>query len=366
MKPISLIDLAAVHAEIGDELEAAVLRVCRSQQFVGGVEVERFEQELAEYLDIRHVVGVASGTDALELSLRALGVGPRDEVLIPANTFVATAEAVAAVGARPRFVDVDPASGLLDLASCEERLSSATRAIVPVHLYGRVVDMEGVLGFAAEHDLEVVEDAAQAHGARRGGRAAGTFGRAGCFSFYPTKNLGAFGEAGAVATDDDAVADRIRLLRDHGRRDHETHVLSGRNSRLDAIQAAVLRVKLPHLDRWASARRRIAERYRQLLPAGLLDWRSEDPGAESHHVFPVLHDDRDGLAAHLARAGVQTAVHYRLPLTVTPAFRTMADPCHGAELRAARQLSLPIHPYLEAAQVAHIAATAARAPGRSA
>jgi len=359
-RPLPLVDLHALHAELGDELEVAIARVWRSARFIGGEEVEAFEEEFARYLGVRHAVGVANGTDALELALRAAGVGPGDEVLVPANTFIATAEAVVRAGASARFVDVDPLSGLLDLTSCRECLTATTRALIPVHLYGRMVDMDAVRAFADERALVVIEDTAQAHGAHRFGRRAGTVGAVGCFSFFPGKNLGAFGDAGAAVTDDDAIADRLRLLRDHGRRGRDDHEVAGVNSRLDAIQAAVLRVKLPHLDRWTDARRGVAVWYRESLDARTLDWQGGDPRSEVHHLFPILTEDRDGLAAHLASAGVSTGVHYRRTVPATTAFAGSGDHCPVADERARRQLSLPMHPCLSEGDVARVASEVRR------
>ena len=355
MKKLPLVDLAATYAELRDELEAAVLRVCRSQRYVGGQEVAGFEERFASYLSVRHVVGMGNGTDALELALRALGIGHGDEVLVPANTFVATAEAVCAVGAVPRFVDVDPASGLIDLESCAQRVVPATRAVVPVHLYGRMVDMSAVMSFALRHGLLVVEDAAQAHGARRDGQRAGTLGHIGCFSFYPGKNLGAMGDAGTAVTNDDTLADTLRLLRDHGRRTRDLHDAPGHNSRLDPVQAAVLSVKLVHLDRWNAARRDVAEAFRRQLSDEVLDWRADGPEEEVHHLFPILVDERDALAASLAEAEIATGVHYRYALPTTKAFAASTDYCPVAEQRARRQLSLPIHPHLDEEDVLRIA-----------
>lgn len=367
MKPIPLVDLAAVHEELGSELEAAILGVVRSQAFIGGEHVARFEEEFAQALGVKRVVAVGNCTDALELAMRAAGVRPGSEVLVPANTFIATAEAVAALGARPRFVDVDRASGLIDLDSAAERVTSATAAIAPVHLYGRIVDMDAVGAFASQHGIQVIEDAAQAHGAAVGGRAAGSFGRAGCFSFYPGKNLGAFGDAGAVATNDERIADDVRLMRDHGREGRDQHIVVGRNSRMDAMQAAVLRTKLPHLERWTLARRHAAERYRELLPAELLDWRADDPESESHHLFPILVDDREALAASLKEAGVATGVHYRSAMTQTHAFGVDADVCPNAEWRASVQLSLPMHPHLDDPTIERVVHAVVQAPaGRAA
>jgi dTDP-4-amino-4,6-dideoxygalactose transaminase len=352
---LPFVDLDAVQAELGAELEAAILSVIRGHQFIGGPAVAEFEQAFAEYLGAGHAVGVANGTDALELALRALEVGPGDEVLVPANTFIATAGAVVRAGATPRFVDVDPFTGLIDAERCEARLTPRTRAIIPVHLYGRVVDMKALLELAERHGLLVVEDTAQAQGARRDGRAAATFGHIGCFSFYPGKNLGAFGDAGALVTDDAHLAQQLRLLREHGRRDHRTHARVGFNSRLDPLQAAVLTIKLRHLDRWNAQRRQVAAWYRELLPEAILDGTTEDPAADVHHLFPVLVDDRDALALELAAAGVQSGVHYAQAIPQTDAFAGAPGSFPVAERRARLQLSLPIHPHLSRDDAGYIA-----------
>ncbi len=364
MKRIEFVDLGAVQEELGDQLEAAVLGVIRSQKFVSGPEVGEFEDAFAGLVHAEHAIGVANGTDAIELALRALEIGPGDEVLIPANTFIATAEAVWRAGATPRFADVHPDSGLIDLDSAESRVTSATRAVIPVHLYGRMCDMDAVDEFARRHGLRVVEDAAQAHAAERGGRRAGTAGDLGCFSFYPGKNLGAFGDAGAVVTGDAELAERVRLMRDHGRTERNQHDANGMNCRLDTLHAAVLSVKIPHVERWNEARRAAAQRYRELLPAEILDWNADEPLAEVHHLFPVLLDDRDSVAAHLKEQGISTGVHYRVAVPSTPAFAgSTSDDCPVADERAARQLSLPIHPHLTGEDVERVAGAVAEALG---
>jgi dTDP-4-amino-4,6-dideoxygalactose transaminase len=345
MTKLEMVDLGALHSELGAEIEEAMMRVVRSGRYVGGPEITAFEEAFADFLGVEHVIAMANGTDALQLSLLATGVGRGDEVLVPANTFIATAEAVVAAGATPRFVDVEPDTGLLDLSSAEQRVSERTRAIMPVHLYGRMIDMGPVMAFASEHDLVVIEDAAQAHGAQRGGRCAGTVGHAGCFSFYPGKNLGAIGDAGAAVTNNPEIADRLRLYRDHGRRGRDNHELSGFNSRMDPIQAAVLSAKLPHLEDWTERRREVAGHYREGLQP-LLDWEGGEREAEVHHLFPILSDDRDELAARLQTEGIPTGVHYRQAMTMTAAFAGSGDECPVAEERARRQLSLPIHPHL--------------------
>lgn len=365
MSEIQLVDLAALHEDIGNEIENAVLRVIRLGRHVGGPAIAEFEEAFASFLGATHAVALANGTDALQIALLACGVRRDDEVLIPGNTFIATAEAAAAVGAIPRFVDVAPDSGLIDLASAEERISERTRAIVPVHLYGRMVEMAPVMDFAKRHRLVVIEDAAQAHGAEREGRSAGTVGDAGCFSFYPGKNLGAVGDAGAAVTNDAQIAERMRLYRDHGRRGRDEHEVVGFNSRMDPIQAAVLAVKLPYLERWTGIRRDLACRYRESLTQ-LLDWPGEDRLAEVHHLFPILVEQRDELAQSLRECGISTGVHYRRAIPTTTAFAHSSDKCPVAERRARRQLSLPIHPYLSERQIGRVIETVLRlvdAPG---
>jgi dTDP-4-amino-4,6-dideoxygalactose transaminase len=353
MRKLEMVDLGALYEEIGPDIEKAMLRVARSGRYVGGPEIAAFEDAFADFLGVRHAIALANGTDALQLALLATGLGRDDEVLVPGNTFIATAEAVVAVGATPRFVDVEADTGLIDLCSAEQRLTERTKAIMPVHLYGRMLDMAPVMAFAEKHDLVVVEDAAQAHGAHREGRRAGTIGNAGCFSFYPGKNLGAIGDAGAAVTNSGEIADRVRLYRDHGRRGRDNHEVSGFNSRMDPVQAAVLSVKLPHLKRWTEARREVAAQYRASL-CPFLDWEGGEPEAEVHHLFPILANDRDELARQLLEDGIPTGVHYRYAMTMTTAFAGSEDECPVAEERARRQLSLPIHPHLRAEDVRRI------------
>lgn len=359
------VDLAAGYQELRDDIDAAIRRVCESSAFVGGPDVEAFEREWAGYTGAPHAIGVANGTDAIELVLRALDLPAGSAVLVPANTFVATAEGVVAAGLEPRFVDVEADSGLIDLGHCRQLLDERVEAIIPVHLYGRLVDMAAVATFADVHGLVVVEDAAQAHGARRHGTHGGSTGVAGTFSFYPGKNLGAFGDAGAIITADGGLAERVRLLRDHGRAGTGDHSVVGRNSRLDTLQAAVLRAKLPHLDAWNERRRRVADTYRTVLPPDLLDWPGCDSHeSESHHLFPVLVDDRDEIADALRRRGVPTAVHYRRVLPATTAFGATVGQHPNAERRADRQISLPIHPHLaepDAMRVAELVTELVRA-----
>lgn len=359
---VPLLDLRAQYASIRDEIRAAIDRVCDSQQFILGPEVEAFEREAAAFLGVRHAVGVSSGTDALLVALWALGVGPGDEVIVPAYTFFATAGAPARLGARPVFADVEPESLNLDAAEVRARLTPRTKAIVPVHLFGRPADLEPLEGLG----VPVVEDAAQAIGARDAkGRAAGTAGRAGCFSFFPSKNLGGFGDGGMVVTDDAALAERLRILRVHGMNPKYHHREVGGNFRLDALQAAVLRVKLRHLPRWTAARRERAERYRRLFREAGLEGRVRLPADAPGHVyhqFVIRAAERDRLRVHLERAGIGTEIYYPVPL---PHQRCFAGLGHRpgefpvSEAAARESLALPIYPELTEDQQRAVAAAVA-------
>lgn len=341
------------------EILARINEVARSGAFTLGDEVERFEREFAAVCGSRRCVGVSSGTDALVLALRALGVGPGDEVIVPANSFIATAEAVSLVGARPRFVDVDPFTHLVTPETIAAGIGPDTRGIIVVHLMGATVDMAAITELAAEHELFVVEDTAQAHGAVLGGRQAGTIGDIGCFSFYPTKNLGAWGDGGAVVTDDEELADRVRLLRCHGERPRYHHRMVGTTARLDAVQAAVLRVKLRDLDAVTDRRRRLGWALLDgLRDAGVELVSPSCPEADHvFHLFVVRSDARDDLREHLARRGVSTAVHYPVPIHLTAAY---AD--HGllpgslpvAESLAQRICTLPLFPGMTSVQVTRV------------
>ncbi len=333
--------------ELFVELLAAVEEVGRSGRFILGAEVERFEAAFAAYCGTAHAVGVSSGTEALALALRAAGVRPGDEVIVPAWTFVATAEAVSHIGGRVRFADVDPHSGLLTGELVEQAMTPRTRAVIPVHLHGRTVDLEPIMALAAEHALEVVEDAAQAHGAWVGGRRAGAVGRCGCFSFYPAKNLGAWGDGGAVTTDDPGLAKQLRLLRSHGEQPRYHHRLVGTTARLDALQAAILRIKLRRLEGWNGRRRALAA----ALSEGLRDTSVDLPpppaptGDHVFHQFVVRTPARDALRDHLERAGIETGVHYPVPLHRCDAYADGRS-LPGAQALADTALSLPVHPGL--------------------
>ncbi|NMR21437.1 DegT/DnrJ/EryC1/StrS aminotransferase family protein [Cellulomonas fimi] len=352
---IPLVDLAAQQAEVADEVRAGLGEVFTTTAFIGGPAVGRFERAYAAAIGVEHCVGVANGTDALELALRAVGVGPGGEVVIPANTFIATAEAVSRIGAVPVLVDVDEEHLLIDPAAVRAALTARTEAIVPVHLFGQVAPMDELLKVAADAGVPLVEDAAQAQGARRGGQAAGSFGVAAGTSFYPGKNLGAAGDAGAVTTNDAGVARTVRVLSAHGSERKYEHERVGMNSRLDTVQAVVLEAKLRRLAAWNDARRAAAARYGMML-ADVLGVRTPKvvPGNEDvWHLYVVQVDDRDRVLHELNKAGIGAGIHYPTPVHLTGAYAHLgygAGSFPVAEAAAGRILSLPLHPHLTEAQ----------------
>jgi dTDP-3-amino-3,4,6-trideoxy-alpha-D-glucose transaminase len=346
--------------ELFGELLAAVDRVCQTGAFIGGSAVTEFESAYAEWCETPHAIGVSSGTDALVLALRALGIKGGDEVVVPANSFIATAEAVSLVGARPRFADVEPDTQLITAATVEAALSPHVRCVIPVHLFGRTVELDPIVALAGEHGLFVLEDAAQAHGARYRDRRVGTIGDAGAFSFYPSKNLGAWGDAGAVVTSDARLAERIRLLRSHGESPRYHHRVVGSTTRLDAIQAAVLSIKLKRLDADNQARRAAAGRLSELLPDGesVIAPAPVPEGRDNvYHQFVVRSPHRDELRELLARHGVASAIHYPIPIHRSEAYRELGQagcaPCAAA--LANEILSLPMFPAISREQIDRIA-----------
>jgi dTDP-4-amino-4,6-dideoxygalactose transaminase len=346
--------------ELFGELMAAVEHVAGAGAFTGGAAVEEFEADYGAWCEVPHAVGVSSGTEALVLVLRALEIGPGDEVVVPANSFIATAEAVSLAGARPRFADVDPQTQLMTAETLEPVLTPAVRCVIPVHLFGRTVDMAPIMELARVQGLLVVEDAAQAHGARYRGRRVGTIGDAGTFSFYPAKNLGAWGDAGAVITSREDLADRVRLLRSHGESPRYRHRVVGTTARLDALQAAILRLKLPRLEDWSQARRLVAERLREALvdaeeivspPPAQLD------GDHVYHQFVVRTPRRDVVRGFLADRGIATGIHYPIPIHRSEAYEALVEECdpapHATQL-AEEILSLPIFPSMTEEQIGRI------------
>ncbi len=359
---VPLLDLEAQYAPIRSELLAAITRICDAQQFIMGPEVERLESELAALIGVRHAIGVSSGTDALLVALMAIGVGPGDEVITPTFSFFATAGSVARLGATPIFVDVDPVTLMLDAGGVRRAITNRTKAIIPVHLFGLCADIDPLLELAAPRGIDVIEDAAQALGATYKGRPAGALGRVACFSFFPTKNLGAFGDAGLVTTDDEQLGPRLRLLRNHGASPKYCHRAIGGNFRLDALQAAVLRVKLPHLTGWNDRRRQNAAVYDELFSAAGLDGRVGRPCTPAqrthiYHQYVVRIPERDRVRAHLDACGVGSEVYYPVPFHRQECFAYLkndATAFPNADAAAADVLALPIYPGLTRDQQQHV------------
>jgi dTDP-4-amino-4,6-dideoxygalactose transaminase len=364
MSAVPFTDLSAMAAEVWPEIEQEYLACLLDGGYIGGPPVTAFERQWAAYCGVDNAVGLANGTDALELCLTALGVGPGDEVVVPANTFIATAAAVVRAGATPRFADVSDDTLLMTPRTLAEAITPRTRAVIIVHLYGQMPDMTSLVATARQAGIAVIEDAAQAHGAEWAGRRAGSFGEAACFSFYPAKNLGAFGDAGAVVTPRQELADRVRALANHGRSGghaHYEHDFIGTNSRLDALQAILLSGKLAHLDEWTERRIAIASRYRVLLGGrefsgtGLKLTNTAPLARHVYHLFVVRVPHRDSVRAELAMRGIQAGVHYPVPCTKQPPLRRFADaPVPVAEQAAGELLSLPIFPHMTNSQVNYV------------
>lgn len=351
---VRFVALDRQHARIEEELKEAFARLLQSSAFTLGSEVERFEEDFAGYCGVSQCVGVASGTAALALMFQACGIGPGDDVIVPGHTFIASALAVAHTGATPVLCDVDEATGLIHPDAARAAIGPRTAAILAVHLYGQVCDMAALTELAQAHSLLVFEDAAQAHGARYRGDRAGSLGTAAAFSFYPSKNLGALGDGGAICTNDEQLAARVRRLRHLGQRGKGEHIEIGYNERLDALQAALLRVKLPHLDGWNTARRQHAAYYRELFSAEVRIVQERPDSPSIHHLFAVRFHDRDLVADVLRDRGIETGVHYAPPVHGHQTW-VESQLRHGdlpvAEAWAAEELSLPMHPHLEPAEI---------------
>jgi dTDP-4-amino-4,6-dideoxygalactose transaminase len=359
--PIPFTRLDNAEPELMAELLEVVAQVGARGAFTLGEELERFEEEFASWCGSDHAVGVSSGTAALELTLRGLGIVPGDEVIVPANSFIATAEAVSAVGATPHLVDVDEETALLTAEIVERALTSRTRCVIPVHLYGRTVDMEPLLKLCRERGVFVVEDACQAHGALYRGRRVGSLGDAGCFSFYPTKNLGAWGDGGAVVTDDSSLAARVRMLRSHGEATRHHHQVIAGTDRLDALQAAILRIKLGRLDESTARRRAAGAALRDALTGSpvLPPPPTEDGFDHVFHLFVVRSADRDRFRGHLEEEGIASAIHYPTPIHLQPAYADLGlglGSLPTAERLSSEICSLPIFPTIDEAQLGRVAA----------
>ncbi len=355
---VPLLDLHAEYAELRDEILAVLDRVCQKSAFILGEEVEAFEREFADFCGAKHCVALANGTAALHLGLLALGVQEGDEVITTPNTFLATAEAITYCGAQPVFVDIDPSTANLDPKLLARAITPRTRAILPVHLYGRPADMDAIYEIAVRHGLRVLEDAAQAHGARYRGRRVGSLGHAAAFSFYPTKNLGAYGEAGALTTNDDQIAQFARAARSHGQTARYEHEFVGYNYRMDGFQGAILRIKLRRLYAWTARRREIAREYQRAFGDARLEFPVDDPRDECvYHQFVIYVRNRAGVCSQLASREIGTAVHYPRPLHLQPAYSSLGYPpgtFPHSERACESVLSLPVHPYLSAEQVSYV------------
>ncbi|ANK90918.1 MULTISPECIES: DegT/DnrJ/EryC1/StrS family aminotransferase [Rhizobium] len=358
---IPFLDLKAQYQSIKSEIDAAVLGVLASGQYILGEEVIRLEQEFADYCNVKHAIAVNTGTSALHLSLLAADIGPGDEVITVPFTFVATVSAICYTGATPVFVDVEPVTLTMDPAQLEAKITSRTKAIIPVHLYGQMADMDGIMAVADRYQIPVIEDACQAHGARYKGARAGSIGASGCFSFYPGKNLGACGEGGIAVTNSDEQAKTMRMLRDWGQEQRYHHLLKGFNYRMDAIQGAILRVKLRHLEAWTEARRSHGRRYSSLL-AGSPHLRTPVEVPERrhvYHVYAIRSHDRDGLQRVLTAEGIPSGLHYPIPVHLQKAHADLgyqAGDFPVSEAAAREVLSLPIYPEMPVQHVDQVAA----------
>lgn len=364
MRKIPLVDLKAQYATIKDEIDEAISRVVGNTAFIGGSEVDEFEKEFARFAEAKYAIGCNSGTDAIVLALKGLGIGVGDEVITVSMTFIATAEAVTATGARPVFVDVDPDTLLMDVSQIEDAITDQTKAILPVHLYGQMADMEAICRIAQEHGLKVVEDAAQAHGARQNERPVGSFGEAGAFSFYPGKNLGAYGDAGAIVTSNEKLANWIKQAGDHGRLTKYEHAFEAISSRLDGLQAAILRAKLPHLPDWTNQRREIAAEYDRLIDPldGVSRIQTAAGNRHVYHLYPLFLSNRDQVLERMKERGLGVGVHYPIPLHLQPAYRYIEQgpgTFPVTEKAAETLLSLPLYPELTKQDAGYIVETLA-------
>jgi len=352
---VPFLDLKAQYVSIRDEIHKELTRVMDDTAFAGGPAVARFEKEFASFCGCEFAVGVGSGTEALWLSLLALGIGSGDEVITVPNSFIATAEAISFTSARPVFVDADARTYAMNPDLLEAVITKKTKAIIPVHLFGHTADMDAILAIAKKKGLYVVEDAAQAHGAQYKGQTAGSLGNMGCFSFYPGKNLGAYGEAGAVVTNDASLAEKIRMLRDHGQKQKHEHAWIGWNSRMDGFQGAILNVKLKYLSEWNEARRRCARRYNELLENSSIVTPAEaDYARHVYHIYAIRTRNRDNLKNALAKKGIHCGIHYPVPIHLQPAYAFLGYQKGSfpvTEKCAQELLSLPMYPELTAEQI---------------
>lgn len=354
---VPFVDLKAQYEKIGEEISNAIEGVILDSAFIGGKYLKSFEENFAYYIGIKHCVGVGNGTDALFIALKALGIEAGDEVVTAANSFIATSEAITMTGAQVVFVDCDKDTYNIDINKIEESISTKTRAIIPVHLYGQPVDMDGIMDLAEKHELYVIEDAAQAHGAEYKNRKVGTFGHVACFSFYPGKNLGAYGDGGAVVTDDDSLAKKMRMMANHGRMGKYNHEFEGVNSRLDGLQAAILDVKLRHLERWNKRRQEVAWRYSEALHDIVFTPTERPDVRHVYHLYVIRVRDRDNMRAILTERGVGTGIHYPVPLPFLTAYQYLGHRSSDFPVAYAYKdeiLSLPMYGDISDDQVDYV------------
>lgn len=356
---VPFVDLYAQYESIRSQIDRAIADSIRNTSFIGGQPVREFESAFAEYLGLNHVVGCANGTDSLEILMQAMGIGSGDEVIVPAHSWISTSESVSAVGARPVFVDTESDNFTIDVSKIEAAITSRTKAIIPVHLFGHPADMHVIMQLADKHGLKVIEDCAQAHGAMIEGKMVGTFGDAASFSFYPGKNLGAYGDAGAMATNDDALAEKARMIANHGQITKHHHRIEGRNSRLDGLQAAILLAKLPFLNQWTEQRIQHAATYHTMLQNSGLDLPATKP-AYKHvfHLYVIQSEKRDALKSFLAEQGVETAIHYPTALPFLNCYQNRnpsTDQFPVAHAHQSRILSIPMFAELTEQQLQHVA-----------
>lgn len=355
---VEFVNLEREYLEIGESLRARVEKVLSGGRYILGDEVKSFEQEFSSYIGAEHSIGVSSGSDALFLAIKALGIGEGDEVITVAHTFISTVDAIARNGASPVFVDVEEGSYCIDASMIEERITAKTKAILPVHLYGQPADMELILALAKKYGLFIIEDACQAHGAEYSGRRVGSIGDAGCFSFYPTKNLGAYGDGGIVVTNSDELANKVRILRDYGHERKNESVTLGINSRLDELQAGILRVKLKHLDRWNELRRKTAAIYNELL-AGLDVICPHDKAFTRHiyHLYVIRVKERDRVRRQLSANGIETGIHYPIPVHKQRSYLDMGikERLETTEKICGEILSLPMYPLITEKEIRSVA-----------
>ena len=355
---ISFVNLARGYFSTKDEINKAIQQVLSNQWFILGKELEKFEKEFSSYIGVKYGIGVNSGSDALYLAVKALGIGKGDEVITVSHTFVSTVDAIVRNGAKPIFLDIDPETYTIDVTQIEKKITERTKAIIPVHLYGHPSDMDPIMENAEEHNLFVIEDACQAHGAEYKGKKVGSIGHIGCFSFYPAKNLGAYGDAGMIVTNDEELAGRLRMMRNYGQLKKYYHQFIGVNSRLDEIQAAILRVKLKHLDEWNEKRRKVARLYNEFLEDSEVITPTQSEYAKHvYYVYVIRHKNRDKLEEHLEKNGIQTLIHYPIPVHKQKAYTDLgfAAKLPETEKICNEILSLPMHPWLKGDEINLIA-----------